>query len=199
MKAVMPVVLPDILSYRKRHGLDRYDEMWQGVLHMAPAPNFPHQDLEGELASWLRRRWGRPIRAKVIQQINLASIGGWPDDYRIPDIILLAPDRFHINRNEYFEGPPNLLIEIHSSGDETYEKLTWYAALGVPEVWVIHRDTEEPEIHLLRKDRYRKQRVLASGWLRSPGTGIELRRAKGNKLGIRLTGDDTTREDLPVD
>lgn len=153
----------------------------------------------GRRAGWLRRRWGRPLHAKVIQQINLASVGGWPDDFRIPDITLLTSDRFYINRNEYFEGPPNRLIEIHSPGDETYEKLTWYAELGVPEVWIIHRDTKKPEIHLLRRGRYRKQRVLTSGWLRSPGTGIELRRAKGNKLGIRLTGDDATREDLPVD
>lgn len=199
MKAVMPVMPPDILAYRQRHGMDRYDEMWQGVLHMAPAPNFAHQDLEGETASWLRRHWGRPRHAKVIQQINVASVGGWPDDFRIPDICLLTPERFHINRNEYLEGAPNLLIEIHCPGDETYEKLTWYAALGVPEVWVIHRDTKEPEIHLLRRGRYRKQRVLASGWLRSLGTGIELRRTPDDKLGIRLINDDVSRDDLPVD
>jgi hypothetical protein len=33
MRAIMPVVLPDVLSWRKRRGLDRWDEMWDGELH----------------------------------------------------------------------------------------------------------------------------------------------------------------------
>ncbi len=32
MKAVIPTALPDILSFRKRTGADRWDEMWEGVL-----------------------------------------------------------------------------------------------------------------------------------------------------------------------
>jgi len=83
-------------------------------------------------------------------------------------------------------------------GDESYEKLPFYAALGIPEIWIIHRDTKEPEIYLLRRGRYRKQRPLASGWLRSPGTGIEMRVGAPGKLAVRLTGKEATREDLPL-
>ena len=46
MKAVMPSVPPEILEWRKRTGADRWDEMWEGVLHMGPTPNYDHQDLE---------------------------------------------------------------------------------------------------------------------------------------------------------
>lgn len=43
MKAVMPSALPDVLAFRKRTGADRWDEMWEGVLHMPPVPTPEHQ------------------------------------------------------------------------------------------------------------------------------------------------------------
>jgi Uma2 family endonuclease len=89
-----------------------------------------------------------------------------------------------------------VVVEIHSLGDETYEKLPFYAELGVPEVWIIDRDSKEPEVHILNKDRYRKQRAV-KGWIRSPATGLELRPARNGKLAIRRSGDDSTRTELP--
>jgi hypothetical protein len=46
MKAVMSEVPADLLAWRKRTGADRWDEMWEGVLHMPPMPNLEHQELE---------------------------------------------------------------------------------------------------------------------------------------------------------
>jgi Uma2 family endonuclease len=198
MKAVMSSLLPDIQALRKQTGADRWDEMWEGVLHMPPMPNRHHQDLEGALESYLRFYWAPPRQAKVYHQINVASIGGWPHSYRIPDLVLLLPQRFAIDRNEYFEGAPDVVVEIRSPDDETYEKLPFYRDLGVPEVWVIERDTRTPEIHVLKRGRYKKQAATAQGWIRSPGTGIELAGQRG-KLAVRLTGDDSTRQDLPPD
>jgi Uma2 family endonuclease len=134
----------------------------------------------------------------VYHQINVASIGGWPNDYRIPDLVLLLPERFAIDRNEYFEGAPSAVVEIHSPDDERYEKLPFYARLGVPEVWVIHRDSKEPEIHVLKRRKYRLVKATG-GWLRGPETGVELAHSKGGKLAVRLAGDDQTRQDLPED
>ena len=57
MKAVMPVALPDVMAWRKQIGADRWDEMWDGVLHMPPPPILDHQDLEGTLETYLRLRW----------------------------------------------------------------------------------------------------------------------------------------------
>jgi Uma2 family endonuclease len=199
MRAVMPTLLPEVVALRKRTGADQYDEMWEGVLHMPPVPSRFHQDLEFSMESYLRIHWARPCGAKVYHQINLASVGGWPNSYRIPDLLLLKPERFAIDRNEYFEGAPNVVVEIHSPGDESYEKFSFYAELGVPEVWVIHRDTREPEIYTLRRGKYRKERPAANGWLRSRETGLELRAGKSGKLAIRLVGDESTRQDLPED
>jgi Uma2 family endonuclease len=199
MKGVMSAVPPEVIAHRKLTGADQYDEMWEGVLHMPPVPNRSHQDLEWAFETYLRFHWAPPRRAKVYHQINLAAIGGWPNNYRIPDLLLLLPQRFAIDRNEYFEGAPDAVVEIHSPGDETYDKFPFYAELGVPEVWVIHRDTRQPEIHLLRRRKYRPQRPTADGWLRSPATEVELCAASSGKLGVRLGGDETTREDIPAD
>jgi Uma2 family endonuclease len=127
-----------------------WDEMWEGVLHMAPMPNREHQDLEWAMETYLRLHWARPQGTRVYHNINVASPGGWPNNYRIPDLVLLTPERFGIDQNEYFEGAPDVVVEIRSPGDESYEKREFYAQLGVPEVWIIDRDRKTPEIYTLR-------------------------------------------------
>ena len=199
MRAVMPEVPPDILAWRKRTGADMWDEMWEGVLHMAPVPNRAHQDLEWAMETYLRLRWARPRGNRVYHEINLAAPGGWPNNYRIPDLLLLTPERFGIDHNEYFEGAPDVVVEIHSPGDESYEKLDFYAQLGVPEVWIIERDRKAPEVYVLRAGRYMQRAAGLEGWGLSDVTGIELGLGPPGKLAMRLAGDDSTREDLPED
>jgi Uma2 family endonuclease len=198
MKAVMPSVPPEILELRKRTGADQWDEMWNGVLHIMPVPNREHQDFEFELEAYLRRHWARPHGAKVYHQINLAPPGGWPDDYRIPDLVMVTPQRLHIDHNTYFEGATDGIVEIHSPEDEAYDKLPFYEELGVAEAWIIHRDTKVPEIYLLKKGRYRKQRAVG-GRVRSPLTGMELFASGSGKLVIRRVGEDSTAAELPED
>lgn len=199
MKAIMPVLLPDVAALRKRTGADQWDEMWDGVLHMPPMPNREHQDFEWALETYLRHFWARPNGARVYHQINLSGSSDWIKNYRIPDLLLLTPERFDIDKNEYFEGAPDVVVEIHSPGDEAYEKLDFYADLGVPEVWIIDRDSREPEILLLKRSRYRAQKAGAGGWVRSPATDIEMKAGKKSKLSIRLAGDNSTRAELPED
>ena len=43
-----------------------------------------------------------------------------------------------------------MVVEIQSPGDETYEKLPFYAELGVSEVWIINRDSRSIEVYALR-------------------------------------------------
>ena len=164
---------------------------------MPPMPNRDHQDLGLELATWLRTFWAKPRGNRVHQQINVASVGGWPNDYRIPDIVLLTPDRFHIDRNEYFEGAPTVVLEIRSPGDETIEKMPFYATLGVPEVWVVERDTKEPGLWVLKKGAYARQLPDEGGWLRSASTGILLRPEPPGRIALQIAGDPGTRRVLP--
>ena len=187
MKAVLAEVPEHFLAWRKTTGADRYDEMWDGVLHMGPMPNRRHQDLEGALESWLRTHWTRQSGGKVYHQINVASIGGWTNNYRVPDLVLLLPDRFGIDHNEYFEGAPSAVVEIRSPNDETYEKLPFYAGIGVPEVWIFDRDSRQPELQHLVGSEYRPLAPDADSWLLS-ALGVEFRAEAVGKLCMRLAG-----------
>ena len=131
-----------------------------------------------DVCQWLRTHWARPRGNRVHLEANVASIGGWPNDYRIPDLVLLTPDRFGIDHDVYFEGAPTVVVEIRSPGDETMEKLPFYARLGVPEVWVVDRDTKQPELYLLRAGQYERQSPAADGWHRQPRDGVRFRAEK---------------------
>jgi Uma2 family endonuclease len=91
------------------------------------------------------------------------------------------------------------VVEIRSPDDEAYEKLPFYARLGVPEVWIVDRDAKTPDVFVLRAGAYEAEPHDASGWVTSPATGIELRSEPGGKLGIRLAGDPATLALLPED
>jgi Uma2 family endonuclease len=197
MKAVISEVPERFLAWRKSTGADRWDEVWEGVLHMPPAPNREHQDFLDAVKTWLELHWAEPEGGRVHREVNLALPGGWADNnYRIPDLILLTPDQFGIDHNEYFEGAPLVVIEIHSPGDETYEKFDFYANLAVREVWVIDRDTKASEIYVLQAPDYGQQQPGNDGWTRSPATGVLLRKGLDGKLDIQREDDPTTRRSL---
>jgi Uma2 family endonuclease len=201
MKAVMPSALPDVLAFRKRTGTDRWDEMWEGVLHMPPAPTPEHQDLEWALETFFRTHWVRRHEGKVYHNVNFSAVGGWPDDFRIPDLVLLTPSSRAVRKDVHFEGAPDVVIEIKSPGDESLEKLPFYSALGVPEVWIVDRDTKVTTIHALEGGGYEAKTSEASRWILSERTKTELRCAESEgsgpsrKLSIRLQGDENESSD----
>ena len=197
MKAIMTGIVPELVAWRRQTGTDKFDEMWEGVWHMAPAPSLSHQDILMDMHAWLRSYWARGRGKRVRCQVNLAPPGGWPENFRIPDLVLLSLDRAAIERDAYLEGAPAVVVEIRSPGDETMEKLPFYAQLGVPEVWVVDRDSKLPELYRLRAGQYEQQSPAADGWLHSAATGVQLRGEAGNRLALQLADDETTRRLLP--
>jgi Uma2 family endonuclease len=201
MKAVMVEMLPHWLAERKNSEAAKWDEMWDGVLHMPPMPNEMHQDFEDALAAYLRYRWAKPRGAKVFTQIDLTlpDVPDWTRNYRVPDLLLLTPDRYEIRKGTHFSGAPLVVGEVYSPGDETYEKLPFYATLGVPEVWVFDRDTRAPEVHVLTGSVYQLRAADPDGWLRSAASGVEFRQTRAGKVWVRITGDEASAEELPDD
>jgi Uma2 family endonuclease len=197
MKAVMANVPEHILEWRRRTGADQWDEMWEGVLHMAPSPNREHQDFEFALELWLRTHWANPTGGRVYHQINVSEPGTWPNNYRIPDLVLLSAARLAIDCNEYFDGGPDVVMEIHSPGDEAYEKFDFYAKVGVREVWIIDRDERVPEVFELVGNEFQLCPAAVGGWVKSKVAGVEMRAASDETLEIRVAGRDDTLAQLP--
>lgn len=202
MKAVMAEMLPHWLAERKNSEAAQWDEMWEGVLHMPPMPNRFNQRFARDLLIFLQVRWAKPRGAEVHQEVNLTTVADeehWTLNYRIPDLVMLTKDRLSIDKNEYMAGTPLVVVEVRSPGDETDEKLPFYAALGVPEVWVFDRDMRTPEVRTLVAGTYQLRSADADGWLRSPAAGVEFRQTRPGKVWVRIGGDDASAEELPDD
>jgi Uma2 family endonuclease len=122
-----PPEVEALIESRRKWGADRHDEVWNGDLHMSPAPRGRHARLQTKLTLLLD-----PLAVRaglyLYHEINV----GVPDDYRIPDLALL--------RNETdaaWYATAAVVVEIVSPHDETREKLPFYAAQGVEEAVIV--------------------------------------------------------------
>jgi Uma2 family endonuclease len=157
--AVMPTLVRDpqpsdfeaLLQRRRRLGQDLFDEVWEGVRHMNPAPSGRHGDLESQLhvlLAPLAKRAGLRMRG----QFNL----GRDSDYRVPDGGLQQD-----TSNLVCYPTAALVIEIVSPGDESWEKLPFYAVHGVQELLIV--DPEQQTVSWLALEAGSYQHVKRSG------------------------------------
>ncbi|HTD08035.1 MAG TPA: hypothetical protein VK680_04005, partial [Solirubrobacteraceae bacterium] len=73
--------LGGVLEGRRRSGLDRLDEVWQGVYHMVPALSGPHAAIESQL----HRLLGPLATAVGLIMIGQSNLGESEHDFRVPD------------------------------------------------------------------------------------------------------------------
>jgi Uma2 family endonuclease len=168
-----------LLDERRRLGLDRRDEMWDGVLHVVPPPKGPHQRLATDfllVAGPLAQRRG------LIAQYETALFRA-ADDYRVPDQVYFRPEH---DSERGVEGA-ELVVEVRSPGDETYEKVDFYAAQGVREMLVLHPDGRFAELFRATGVRLERVEPDSDGALTSEVLGIRLRPA-GGRLEITWEG-----------
>jgi Uma2 family endonuclease len=133
-----PAEFEALLERRRALGQDLLDEVWEGVYHMNPAPHQRHAHVAQQLAELL----GAPARdAGLVPMISIFNLGE-PDDFRVPDGGLFRP-----GPGEVYVPTAELVVEIISPGDESWEKLGFYAAHGVSELLIV--DPEERRVHWL--------------------------------------------------
>lgn len=193
MKVVMPVALPEVLRLRRQTGADRFDEMWEGVLHMPPAPSIDHQDTASAICSFFREVWAPRTGGLALVQANVSTPDRWDRDYRIPDVaVMTAEDRPPPGA---VHARPTAVFEIRSPGDETFEKLPFYAAIGVGTVVIVERDTKAAQVLTRAGESFVLEPPGPEGWLALPALGVELRSEAtggGGRLALRLTGAPET-------
>jgi Uma2 family endonuclease len=138
--------LDELLERRRRSGLDRLDEVWEGVLHMVPAPSYGHGDLESQLHTILR-----PLARKAgLTMIGQSNLGEGEHDFRVPDGALHRP-----GASGTWHPTAALVIEIVSPGDESWEKLPFYAARNVDEVLIVDPAKHAVDWLVLHDGEYR--------------------------------------------
>jgi Uma2 family endonuclease len=197
MKAVVLEVSDAQLEDRRRRGLDRFDEMWEGVLHMAPSPLYEHQRIVMALGRFLSELSERSERGVLALAINVFDEASAQENYRIPDFSFVAKGREQLlARDGIRGGGPDAVIEVRSPYDETYDKFPFFARLGVREVIVIQRDTKQPEIYRLAGSQYVAVQADADGWLRSEALKVRFAHLDPDCVVIEDVDDPTIRTNI---
>ena len=162
--------------------------MWEGVLHMVPAPLSPHQYLLAELLVACNPA---AKALALVGSINSALYrpGAEDTDYRQPDLVYCTRERW---RRRGVEGRAELVVEVRSPGDESYEKVPFYKEMGCQEILIIDRDTLRLELWV-----HGEEQPPAEGYdLASLGVRIE--RLDGPRLAITWQGETTVITPLDV-
>src|SRR5579859_2638529 len=133
-----PVEFEALLERRRRLGQDLLDEVWDGVLHMNPAPHGRHLNVPQQLAELLG-----PLarQARLLCRMGIFNLGE-SDNYRVPDGGLFRP-----GPDQLFYETVALVVEIVSPGDESWDKRPFYASHGVEELLIV--DPQERTVHWL--------------------------------------------------
>lgn len=151
----MRTLLPDpppadfqaLLERRRRLGFDTYDEVWDGVLHMTPARSGQHAILGQQLSLLL----DTPARAAGLEPtMQPFNLGNSEQDFRVPDGGLhrgLPLGTWHPTAA--------LAVEILSPGDESWEKLSFYAAHHVDEILIVDPQAHSVQWLALEEGEYR--------------------------------------------
>lgn len=146
MKTVVlgqPPELTQWLQRRRALGQDRFDEMWEGDYHVAPARRFGHGHVAAQLLQLLTPH-GQAAGLVATTEFNL---GTSPDSYRVPDAGFHrqppSPDTIYLPTAV-------VVVEVLSPGDETYEKFDFYAQRGVEELVVADPERRRVEFYRLR-------------------------------------------------
>src|SRR5437870_7090792 len=112
--------IEETLEIRRKHELDRWDEMWDGVLHMVPPPELGHQELTTFLAHVYYAVVVEGNLGKVFTQAKLSRRGPDEKNYRVPDIsVVLKGGRGRLARQGVARSADQV-VEVFSPGDETY-------------------------------------------------------------------------------
>jgi hypothetical protein len=124
-----PPELEALLERRRQAGVDRLDEVWEGVRHMVPGPSFEHADVTQQLAVLL----DAPARAAgLVPTMSEFNLGKSEQNFRVPDGGLHRPGAAGV-----WQPTAAIVVEILSPGDETWQKLPFYAAHRVDEVLIV--------------------------------------------------------------
>ena len=185
MDAVWIDVPEEFLEERARLGHDRKDELWEGVLHLVPPAASPiHGLVAFNLCKALTRFAERRGWVAYPDGIGIYAPESEPASWRIPDGAIARPDQVS---DRGLEGAL-LAVEVLSPRDESRKKFSFYARVGLSEVWLIDPKTRQPEIYTLVDSAF-VLLAAADGVHRSPLMGITLRVVDGPRLQLRDNDD----------
>lgn len=130
-------------------------EIVNGVLYMAPSPSGAHQDVVGELFSYLRAH----IKLTGLGLVRVApfDVVLSPGNVVQPDVLVVLNANLGKVKDLLMIGAPDLVVEVASPGTATRDrnkKYHLYAEAGVPEYWIADPDARTVEVLALEAGEY---------------------------------------------
>ena len=131
-------------------------EIIEGVLYVTNAPGYDHQFITFEI--------GRQIGNFVIEK-KLGRVLSAPFEVHLsretrpvqPDVLFIKTERLPAPDAKFFEGPPDLIVEVISPSSvraDQYIKFSAYEQAGVPEYWIANPKTRSVEVFTLSGGEY---------------------------------------------
>jgi Uma2 family endonuclease len=131
-------------------------EIIDGVLYMSPPPSIAHQDSSGELFVAMHTYAKENDLGKVLIAPCGIQLPNQPVPLE-PDIFFVKKERLEIIGTQYVEGAPDLIVEILSPSNASYDRETKfkvYQDAGVPEYWLVDYEAKTVEVFTLVEGVY---------------------------------------------
>jgi Uma2 family endonuclease len=147
-----------ILRERREAGVDRFDEVWDGVYVVGPVRDNEHQLVITELTFAI----GDVLdgTARIYAGVNVSDREtGWKKNYRIPDVAVYLPSNPALDRKTHWLGGPDFVAEVLTPSDRARKKFGFYAEVGVREVLLVDRRPWRLELY-----RWSEMGWIQYGW-----------------------------------
>ena len=145
-----PELAEEIRGERETRQLNRWDEVWDGVLVVPAVPNNEHQRLVSLISAPLISLVDWDGGEQVQPGANVSDrVRGWKKNYRIPDVLVFLAGNPAKDCGTHWCGGPDFAAEIVSPGDQPRKKLEFYAKVGTRELLVLDRDPWQLELFRL--------------------------------------------------
>jgi len=129
-----------IIAHRRRLGIDRWDEVWDGVYVMAPAADNQHFDVSNDFQFVFTTVIKLPGLGRCLAGVNISDRkNDWRKNFRCPDSAVFLQGTQAEDCGEFWFGGPDFAVEIVSPRDRTRKKIPFYQKVGTRELLIVDR------------------------------------------------------------
>ena len=112
-----PHLARDYINQRQLKGLDRYDEVWDGVTVVMPLPTIDRQKIAVRISGIVLAGFDFREPPHIFAGVNVSDyVAGWTKNFRCPDVAVFLEHTTAVNCDTHWCGGPDFLIEYDNVG-----------------------------------------------------------------------------------